>query len=151
MFYLEEGAFIMKKWSWMPFIVGIIIGSLLTIGTVFYLGHKAITNSGTDEITGLTMLKENEKGSTFDTKSIKVMQTLSPKMALAHTGKESSYTHKIEYYDGILVLYKAPDNARLYDDQIIEIPAGKSLVQIGTFEYETKNKTMKTVPAVSIK
>lgn len=140
----------MKKWNWIPFIVGLIIGSLLT-GTMFNPGHKEIDNSRTDEIPGLIMLKENEKGSTFNTKSIKVMQTLSPKMALAHTGKESSYTHEIYYYDGILVLYKAPDNARLYDDQIIEIPADKSLIQIGTFKYKTKDETMKTVPAVSIK
>lgn len=141
----------MKKWNWISFIVGIVIGALLTTGVAFYVGNKLISNNGTDNIRGLTMLKEGEKGSVFDTKNIKVMQTLSSKMALAHTGKEDSFTHKMEYYNGILVLYIASDNVRLYDDQVIEIPQGKNLVQVGTFEYETKNKTMKTVPAVSIK
>ncbi len=138
----------MKKWSWVSFIVGIVIGALLVAGAGYYI---AISNKGgTGSVPGLTMLKENEKGSTFDTKSIKVMQTLSTKMALAHTAKIGEYTKEINYY-GTLVLYIADDNVSLYDDMIIDIPEGKRLTQIGTFEYETKNKTMKTVPAVKIK
>ena len=97
----------------------------------------------------LDLLKEGEQGSSFNTNSLEVMQTLSPKIALAHIEKESKYTHDIQYNE-ILVLYIASDNVRLYDKQIIEIPQGKSLVQIGTYEYESR-MGVKTVPAVSIK
>ncbi len=138
----------MKRWNWLSFIAGILIGALLTAGIAFYIGNKVVSEKG--GVPGLTMLKEGQKGSSFDTKSIKVMQTLSPKMALAHTGKIGDYTKEMNYY-GTLVLYIAEDNVSLYDDMIINIPEGKRLEQIGTFEYETKNKTMKTVPAVSIK
>ena len=102
----------MKNWNWISFIVGIIIGALLTTGVAFYFGHKTITeNNNINNVPGLTMLKEKQKGSTFDTKSIKVMQTLSPKMALAHTSEVSKYTHELNYY-GTLVLYVASDNVQ---------------------------------------
>ena len=140
----------MKKWNWVSFIVGIVTGALLMIGVAFLIGNNGISHNDIKNVPGLTMLSENQKSSVFDTKSIKIMQTLSPKMALAHTEEVSKYTHEINYY-GTLVLYIASDDNPLYDDQIIKIPNSKRLVQVGTYEYETNMKTKKTVPAVSIK
>ena len=140
----------MKKWNWVSFIVGIVTGALLMIGVAFLIGNNVISHNDIKNVPGLTMLSENQKSSVFDTKSIKIMQTLSPKMALAHTEEVSKYTHEINYY-GTLVLYIASDDNPLYDDQIIKIPNSKRLVQVGTYEYETNMKTKKTVPAVSIK
>ena len=140
----------MKKWNWVSFIVGIVTGALLMIGVAFLIGNNGISHNDIKNVPGLTMLSENQKSSVFDTKSIKIMQTLSPKMALAHTEEVSKYTHEINYY-GTFVLYIASDDNPLYDDQIIKIPNSKRLVQVGTYEYETNMKTKKTVPAVSIK
>ena len=140
----------MKKWNWVSFIVGIVTGALLMIGVAFLIGNNGISHNDIKNVPGLTMLSENQKSSVFDTKSIKIMQTLSPKMALAHTEEVSKYTHEINYY-GTLVQYIASDDNPLYDDQIIKIPNSKRLVQVGTYEYETNMKTKKTVPAVSIK
>lgn len=141
----------MKSWNWGSFIAGIVAGSLLTIVVSVVINNQMLANyDGKGIIPGLTMLKEGEQGSSFNTSSLQVMQTLSPKLALAHIGKESKYSHEVSYTGGILVLYIASDEVRLYDDQIIEIPQGKTLVQIGTYEYGS-NLGRRTVPAVSIK
>ncbi len=140
----------MKNWNWASFGVGIVAGFLLTIVVATLLNNQRLANyNGSGNIPGLTMLKEGEQGTSFDTTSIEIFQTLSPKLALANTGKESKYSHEI-HYNGIIVLYIASDDIRLYDKQIIEIPQGKALVQIGTYEYESK-MGVRTVPAVSIK
>ena len=140
----------MKSWNWRSFIFGIVTGFILTIIVSLIINNHMTANyDGTGQLPGLTMLKEGEQVSSFDTNSLQVMQTLSPKVALAHIGKENTHSHNISY-NGTLVLYITSDNVRLYDNQIIEIPQGKSLVQIGTYEYESK-LGKRTVPAVSIK
>lgn len=142
----------MKRWNWLSFIIGLVLGCVITIGIGVYTVEKHVPDQNNKyNVPGLVMLKENEKGSTFEAPSIKVMQTLSPKLALAHTGVKKSYSEKPVYMFGTLILFIAPDDIRLYDDQVIEIPNGKTLVHVGTFEYTTKEKIQKTVPAVTIK
>ena len=97
------------------------------------------------------MLNEGEKGSEINTKNIKVMQTLTPNTALTVTSETLKHTSDMVSYNGPLVLYIDPEKERLYDDQVITIPDGKKLVQVGTYRYETKKGDMKTVAAVEIK
>ncbi|MBR2142531.1 hypothetical protein [Anaerovibrio sp.] len=140
----------MKTWNWLSFVTGLVFGALLIVGIGFYMGNKTVHNNDNNVDTpGLTMLNEGEKGTVFETQGIKVMQTLNPKMALAFTEEKGKYTNEI-YYNGTCVLYIASDGERLYDDQIIKIPSGKKLIQVGTYEYPTKNNIIKTVPAVLI-
>jgi hypothetical protein len=49
----------------------------------------------------------------------------------------------------MVVLFIADENTHYYDDQIISVPRGKCVRQIGTYQYETK-MGYKTVPAVAI-
>ena len=49
----------------------------------------------------------------------------------------------------VVLLLPETDNA-YYDDQSIIVPKGKSLMQIGIFKYESKEKMVKTVPIVKI-
>ena len=43
------------------------------------------------------------------------------------------------------------DNGELYyDDQVIEVPKGKCMRQIGVYEYQTKSENWKTVPIVQL-
>ena len=37
-----------------------------------------------------------------------------------------------------------------YDDQMIEVPKGKCMRQIGVYEYQTKSENWKTVPIVQL-
>ena len=49
-----------------------------------------------------------------------------------------------------MVLLVNYDGQTYYDNQKIIIPANKCARQIGTYQYSTKNETIKTVPAVVI-
>jgi hypothetical protein len=37
-----------------------------------------------------------------------------------------------------------------YDDQVIKVPEGKCMRQIGVYEYQTRMETIKTVPIVQV-
>ncbi len=137
----------MKNWNWTSFIFGIGIGALVTMGIAFHGGQEVVTDN-LKNIPGLTLLKNGEQGTFFGNKSMTVLQALSRNRALAIT--------RVVIADkslplGDMVFYIAPENVDLYDGQVIEIPNGKRLTHIGTYEYKTKSNEKKTVPAVIIK
>ena len=142
----------MKNWNWISFVAGIVAGIILMIGIGYFLSTRPLPgNKGVNGLPGLTMLNEGEKGSEINSKNIKVMQTLTPNTALTETSEDLKHTSDMVLYNGPVVLYIAPENERLYDDQVITIPDGKKLVQVGTYRYETKKGDMRTVAAVEIK
>ena len=142
----------MKNWNWISFVAGIVAGIILMIGIGYFLSTRPLPeNKGANGLPGLTMLNEGEKGSEINSKNIKVMQTLTPNTALTETSEDLKHTSDMVLYNGPVVLYIAPENERLYDDQVITIPDGKKLVQVGTYRYETKKGDMRTVAAVEIK
>ena len=51
----------------------------------------------------------------------------------------------------ILVLLLGDENASYYDDQKINIPKGMCAKQVGTYQYQSRELGVKTVPAVTIK
>ena len=52
---------------------------------------------------------------------------------------------------GNLLVLVTNDNGELYyDDQVIEVPKGKCMRQIGVYEYQTKSENWKTVPIVQL-
>jgi len=65
-------------------------------------------------------------------------------MALARTGGI------FDIREGIVILLINYEGKAYYDDQKIEIPANKCARQIGTYQYTTRDKFEKTVPAVVI-
>ena len=52
---------------------------------------------------------------------------------------------------GLVVLFLHENGKSYYDDQIIKIPSGKCVKQIGVYKYPTKDGFEKTVPIVDIR
>lgn len=82
-----------------------------------------------------------QKGKCFHTNQIRVFQAIRPGKALAMIGKLS---------DPTIVLLLDENEKPYYDDEIIDLPKDKCAKQIGTYQYETAEKIIKTVPAVHI-
>lgn len=116
---------------------GFIAGIIATLLVAILIN---VTNQPNDGRVGLTMFPE--KGDCIKAKGeIEVFQVLEPNMALANTG---------DILNGIVVLLINHDGKSYYDEQKIKIPAGKCARQVGTYQYTTKNETVKTVPVVVI-
>lgn len=49
---------------------------------------------------------------------------------------------------GTVVLFQAKDGKSFYDGQMIKVPAGKIVRQIGTYRYENTERMIKTIPIV---
>ncbi len=128
----------MKKAA--PFITGFIagvLGTLLVLYLMFYVDDQPYD----DGLYGLTIFPE--KGECIPTAGkLEVLQVMKPNMALAYTDQHIDRR--------ILVLLINYDSKSYYDDQKINIPAGKCARQIGTYQYTTNMDFDKTVPAVAI-
>ena len=103
------------------------------------------SNDDPQDIPGLTMFEQ--PADVIPSDSFEVLQVVSGGNALANAG-EKSYGGNYTYY-GMVVLFIANENTHYYDDQIISVPRGNCVRQIGTYQYETK-MGYKTVPAVAI-
>ncbi len=51
---------------------------------------------------------------------------------------------------GMVVLFLTDEGVSYYDDQKINVPTGKRVMQIGTYKYMTRSEMEKTVPIVQI-
>lgn len=145
----------MKKF--LIFIGGFVAGILATI---FALYVYSIANKPNDGLLGLTIFEEKGECITTTSKNksseIDIFQVIAPNVALATI---KSYSDKKLYggeiyrdYDlgnDVVVLLINYDDKTYYDDQKIDI-SNKCARQIGTYQYETKSKFGKTVPAVVI-
>lgn len=133
----------MKKWG--LFLLGSITGAILTIVVLGIIGismNNSITGeNATNSYPGLVIFEQ--PGDVLETESFKILQVLDGNSALAHA-KEGSL------YYGILVLLVGDENTYYYDDQIVEVPKGKTARHIGTYQYETKSEIQKTFPVVRI-
>lgn len=127
----------MKKF--VVFILGFISGAIALLGVLLLIA-KGMSNSPTT-IDGLTLFEQPSEVMT--SKSYEVLQVVAGGNALANA--ESDYG---TYY-GMVVLFLADENSNYYDDQIIRVPQGKCVRQVGIYQYNTKNG-YKTVPAVRI-
>lgn len=114
-------------------------------GIVFlFIVSALLTNRGDDptNISGLTMFEQPAE--VIDSPSFEVLQVVSGGNALAN-----AYSEEVDTYLGMVVLFLAEDNVSYYDDQVIDVPVGKCVRQVGTYQYETK-MGYKTVPVVKI-
>lgn len=137
----------MKKW--VVFLLGLITGAILTIVILAIIG-MSMNNSTTGGTTpnsypGLVIFEQPTEE--IKTPSFKVLQVISNNMALAHAG-ENKYGEV--WHSGMLVLLIGDEGTYFYDDQIVEVPKGKTARHIGTYQYETKAEFQKTVPVVKI-
>ena len=122
------------------FLLGVVVGFVLCLGCVFIL---AAINSDS-EVDGLTLFEE--PGDCISTKPFKIIQVTSDGNALAM--EKSS---DLDIYTGMVVLFLSDKNTSFYDDQIIAVPSGSCVKQMGTYRYVAGSGSIKTVPAVAIK
>ena len=92
-------------------------------------------------------LFENE-GECISENSFEVFQVLDSGDALANEIEEKYST---SLHTGLVVLFLHENGKSYYDDQIIKIPSGKCVKQIGVYKYPTKDGFEKTVPIVDIR
>ena len=114
----------MKKW--LVFLLGIVTGCILTIVALLVIskGH-----SGVNQIT----VSEQQTEFTL-AKKFKVFQVLGDG-ALADCGNDED---SISWFTGPVVYILMDDGNFFYDDQVIEVPDDKKVIQIGTYRYHTQ-------------
>lgn len=145
----------MKKF--LIFIGGFVTGILATI---FVLYVYSIANKPNHGLLGLTIFKVKGECITSTSKNksseIEIFQVIEPNAALGtikYYSDEKFYGGKTyrDYDIGndVVVLLINYDEKTYYDDQKIDV-SNKCVRQIGTYQYTTKNKFGKTVPAVVI-
>lgn len=113
------------------------IGGMVTMFVIILL-LGIIGQSG--NYPGLTLFEKD--GACITSNQLKIFQTLETDMALAEFGVFPNET---------LLLLINNEGKAYYDNMKINIPKGKCARQIGTYQYETKQGILKTVPAVEIK
>lgn len=124
------------------FIGGIVVGIILTIVTLFFIGANIIQEQE-EEDQKTTMFEE--PGDVIDVKSFKVFQVVEEGKALVNGESESSSG----LYIGAVYMLTNDEGKLYYDDEIVKVPKGKEARQIGIFEYKA-NLGQKTVPIVRI-
>lgn len=125
--------------SFLSFIAGLVVGAGLIIAIGYISGNQAAEPDN-----GITIF-ENE-GERIGTESIyKVIQVVDGG-ALA-----------IEIYDELwmptelAVLFLDESGNGFYDNQVITVPKGKCIRQLGLYRYINKDNISKTVPVVAIR
>lgn len=111
---------------------------------IFVLALFVSRTSADNKVEGLTVFEQPAE--VISSSSFEVFQVVQNGNALARMGERNSYGTGYNYY-GMVVLLLADENTHYYDDQIVNVPKGKCAMQIGTYQYETKDG-YKTVPVV---
>ena len=122
----------MKKW--IVFVLGFVSGMVFLFLVLLIIGKSSATDEG--------MTYFEKPGKCISTKDFEVMQVVGEGYALAREKKG--------YVGGILVLVTNENGELYYDDQVIKVPEGKCMRQIGVYEYQTKSENWKTVPIVQL-
>ena len=130
----------MKKWG--VFLLGCLTGIILTFATAII-----ISNSSSEELVGLTLFEQ--PGECLSTKTLEVLQAIDNNHALAN---EVEWDSLLKSYipTGLLVLVTNDEGECYYDQQLIKIPKGKCMRQIGIYKYLSKMEVEKTVPVVKL-
>jgi len=131
----------MKKWF--IFGGGVITGIVLTfIVTIIYAANQPENELESDN--GMTLF--DTPGEIIDEESFDVFQVIEENAALVR-GKGISGG---ELHIGIVYLLINDEGKYYYDDEIVKVPNGKIVRQMGVYRYLTKDEFEKTVPIVKI-
>lgn len=123
--------FILTYWG------GIITGIVLTFVFAFM-----VTYQGNSSPLGNDIVMFEKPQQEIKVKSFEVMQVLPDGSALARVEDMDNF--------GMIVLFLADEGTSYYDDQKIDVPSGKKVMQVGTYKYVTRSEMEKTVPVVEI-
>lgn len=120
------------------YVGGVVTGIILTFAFFFFV---ALGNAnGTPSDNNVVLFEKPQQE--INVKSFEVMQVLPDGSALATVEDISNI--------GMVVLFLADKGISYYDDQKINVPSGKCVMQIGTYKYTTRSEMEKTVPIVEI-
>ncbi|MDE5730175.1 MAG: hypothetical protein K2H81_01455 [Alistipes sp.] len=122
------------------FTLGIITGVFLTFVGLFIVGINKSNNNG------ITMFEE--PGEVIMADQFKIFQVLEPHVALANAEDSSLSLSSISFFNGPIVLFVNHTGKYYYDDEIIKVPQGKCVRQIGIYNYMNRTGGVKTVPVV---
>ncbi len=125
------------------FLLGFIAGIISLIIVGIGISNSSENNMG---IIGLTLFEQPEKS--LSTKSFEILQVIDDGVALAQEIESVSRFGNIT--SDLLILLIGDDGEYFYDDQVIKIPNGKCMRQVGIYQYTTKLDTRKTIPAAKI-
>ena len=125
--------------NFLIFIGGVITGIIVLIVFGWFL-TGAITK---EEFSNNKMTMFENEGNCISEKSFEVVKVLDSGEALAD---EIEQEYSIVIPTGLTVLFLCEDGESYYDKQIIKIPAGKCVRQVGIFKYYSR-----TIPIVSIR
>lgn len=121
------------------FIAGMVTGAVLLLGISFFVAKASYDD-------GVTLFEKD--GEIISENSFQVFQVVESGNALAYE-VEPGYLDMLP--TDLVVLFLSEDGKSFYDDQIIKVPAGKCVRQIGVYRYPTKDEIVKTVPIVAIR
>lgn len=124
------------------FLSGMVVGMMVLFGISNFFGNSS---RPIESKNGINMFPE--KGDCISDKQFQVFQVLDNGVALAN-----EFSDKIgdsEFYSGITVLFVCKTKY-YYDKEVIKVPDGKCVRQIGVYTYEAKNGNNKTVPIVEV-
>ncbi|WP_297410447.1 hypothetical protein [uncultured Alistipes sp.] len=125
------------------FIGGFFSGILFLVLVALAVNYSSRNDNGEN---GIVLF--DEPGEILSTQPFEVFQVLDHGAALAREIDKSyaSWNATTE----LMVLLINDEGKYYYDDQIIEIPKGKCLRQVGVYKYMTKAEFEKTVPIAKI-
>lgn len=128
----------MKKW--IVFVLGFVSGIVFLFLVLLIIGKSSSNDNG------MTYFEKPDK--CISKKDFKVFQVIGEGYALAEERLE--FSSGITLPGNLLVLVTNDNGELYYDNQIIEVPKGKCMRQIGVYEYQTKSENWKTVPIVQV-
>lgn len=128
----------MKKW--IVFVLGFVSGIVFLFLVLLIIGKSSSNDNG--------MTYFEKPGKCISKKDFKVFQVIGEGYALAEERLE--FSSGITLPGNLLVLVTNDNGELYYDNQIIEVPEGKCMRQIGVYEYQTKSENWKTVPIVQV-
>ena len=123
------------------FLLGAIVGAVLTLFVVLVIADK----SG---VKGHGMILFDEPGECLSTNRFEVAQVIENDCALAY---ELIYDTDFGYMTSSLQVLVVNDNGECYsNDQVIKVPKGMGMIQVGVYRYKTKADVWKVIPIVKL-
>lgn len=132
----------MKKKKWLLFCGGVLTGIVLTIifATIYVANKSGIGVPSTNSVTWF-----DKAGDKVNESSFEVFQVIGNDAALVYGQSEYG-----DFHFGMVYLLTNNEGKYYYDGEIIQVPNGKVVRQMGIYRYPTKDNFEKTVPIVQI-
>ena len=136
---------------WIYFALGVVVGFFLCVAlgyiSLFLFDDIDDYSQEPKQLYELTLF--DKPGDCISSKDFQVTKVDDQGNAFARE-KSSDYS---DLYFGMTVLFLATDSISYYDEQIIRIPKGKCVKQLGIYRYKLSGLPgdNKTIPAVAIR